>query len=409
MNRPAGAALALATFLCLLPGRGAAQVSSNPEQQTQELRQAVEATFGPEYYVDYFVDVDYAQQQPKAQDRFFDPQGTLEDAVVFSARKDPQVVVGVYRNGSIVWSDQWERTRCVIATGFLRTQDLNDDGTVELVYTGDGCRQFGATRLWIYSWDGQDGTFLNVNRLSVLTDVRSTAEFVDLNGDRILEIVGYRGGGPSFTIKNGEQVQTGPEIERVAYSWNGQKYGEWPSTPDPPDDEKEFERSVSRDLMTIQDEASAIPVEANTFLYRYEIKNEASSRQPLEYIYLPADSTDRIEQPEGWTGSYPTFNQAALVGWGENGRSPALSYLRPGQQGIFSYESQGLPTIGPMYLQGHTDVVYIADTESEALDFIYENSVKVQTLAARYPPDSTEYQGYLDTLRTYPDRARQQG
>jgi len=406
MRRTLLGVLLLLTLSGIHPCLGLAQLSPTPEQQRRELKQAVEATFGSEYYVDYFVDVDHALKTDPQ--RFFDPQGTLENAIVFSAQKDPQVVVGVYRDGSIIWSDQWERTRCVFATGFLRAEDLNDDDAVELVYTGDGCRQFGATRLWIYSWDGQDGTFLSANRLSVQTDVRSTAEFVDLTGDGIPEIVGWQGGGPSTTIKDGEPVRTEPEMERIAYSWNGQKYGQWPSTPDPPEDDDKYAMSVSSDLMTVQVETSVRPVSADTLRYRYKVENDESSRQPLEYIFVAGDSTSQSMQPEVWSDYHSPYDD--LKWWLHAGN--ASQYLRPGDQDFFSYASPGLPVIGPMYVLGHPNGVYRTLTNlsrSEWEKQVYGNSVSLRTISARYPPDASGYQRFLDTLRTYPDRARQQG
>jgi len=61
-----------------------------------------------------------------------------------------------------------------------------------------------------------------------------------------------------------------------------------------------------------------------------------------------------------------------------------------------------------MHFQGHVEPVF-SGTGKKGLEYVRDNSVSVQTIVARWPPDSTEYRGFLDTLRTYPDRALRRG
>ncbi len=112
-------------LLSALPLPSAAQISPSPEQQGQELQQVVESTFGPKYNLGYFVDVDHALKTES--ERFFDPQGTLHGTVLFSAIKGNMIAVGVYRDGNVLWTDQWEAV-CISGTGFNGTRELNQDG-----------------------------------------------------------------------------------------------------------------------------------------------------------------------------------------------------------------------------------------------------------------------------------------
>ncbi len=261
------------------------------------------------------------------------------------------------------------------------------------------------TAYWIYSWDGEQGTFINKDRKAILNDFRSTGRFVDLTGDGILEIVGWREVREELVFENGEAVGKESIMERIAYSWNGQEYGQWPSTPDPPEDDGEFAGSIPRDQMTIRVKASAQRINADTFQYQYEVTNAESSRQSLHDIFAAPDTAAGLQHPTGWNGVDFVFFR--LKRWIQ--KSKSSQNIHPGEQGNFSYTSPSLPDIGTMYFRGHTSVPFLPSGKSLWREQVYDNSVPVKTIEARYPPDSTEYQGYLDTLRTYPERARQQG
>ena len=150
-----------------------------------------------------------------------DPYGTLHGCTLFAAgpeddeRVNENGMIGVFKNGSIIWHSDTVMSGEIVE--FAGAQDLNRDGTVDImvVWTTANFDGEGFATMDIYSWDGNQGTSI-VDTTGENGGIGGNAyglEIVDLDGDGIMEIRDRK-------VADGSMV----------YSWNGQKYGRWPTT-----------------------------------------------------------------------------------------------------------------------------------------------------------------------------------
>lgn len=134
--------------------------------------------------------------------------------------------------------------------------------------------------------------------------------------------------------------------------------------------------------------------------YTYTVENAPSSTQDVAGFYVDQliGGLSNLTAPPGWN----TMPGTSLLEWEGSGTSPDL--IAPGEQETrFSYHGEGLPHIVRYYVWGSS--VDFGATPEE----IRTSPVQGFTIAPREFPNPYDQLEYLDTLRTYPQRAAEAG
>ena len=226
--------------------------------------------------------------------------------------------------------------------------------------------------LWVFSWDGQRGTLINdvdENHQSVLS-IGSFSAFslADINGDGISEIQG-----DTFLVLPVDTTEGAPTDTSVfrTFSWNGNVYGFWQSTPQPP------EGSVyPQDKVRLSVSATVTPI-SQAHGYRYRLQVSDSSFQNLERFAVDRgiDSVLFGPPPRFWESQM----WMSLLDWWCPGIQ-GLNYVCPGQTDTdFSFVTVGMtrPKIAAFYACGQ-------NAYSDTMQGIFHNSNRGLTIA----PDS---------------------
>jgi hypothetical protein len=224
-----------------------AQDTSTVSSETRQLIQnQLDLVFGHRYLLGVAVSIDSLKNQSATPDRIIeDIYGTLQHCIVFTAtsKKDvPQCygLVGIFKDNQILWrSDTVISTNIVFDDDVVTTQDLNKDGKIDIVTSWIEPHPYsGYEQWWIVSWDGQTGNFINTyeNGSSSLKSMEGGFQLVDLNGDGVKEIIGAWMTNP----------QDDTVIGNVTYSWNGNKYGFWPTVREIPEENVHKSKRTSK-------------------------------------------------------------------------------------------------------------------------------------------------------------------
>jgi len=197
----------------------------------------IQARFGSEFkYVGYtLIDSLLRSSKIEGDDHFQDPYSTLKGCILFSTYKDykgsePYVfIIGMIKNGKIIW-DNSPGTQADLGSKLLYTQDINNDGEVDLIFiTFD--RKLALIKGpdlyydYVFSWNGTHGRFINTFRKDGKSAMISEdlLELEDKDNDGIKEISASL---PSIDMDFSKYRS---EIfPRIIYSWNGKQYGFWP-------------------------------------------------------------------------------------------------------------------------------------------------------------------------------------
>jgi hypothetical protein len=292
---------------------------------------------GP-YEVGEIVDVDSSLGvRGVANGKISNPYGTLNRCYLFTAKvqgEDGKHIIGVYRDNQIVWiSDQLSGSQNYgdLDEGFLATKDLNRMSKVDVaVYFSDGMNPPSEYYLWIFSWDGSQGVCINQQESDGRTSMVSSGAFdiYDVDGDGKDEILSY---GSDHKVN-------------ATYSWNGNLYGEWTSSPNLTGKS----HTIANNLTAIVH--AVVQREGDKLRYSYEVTNDKSSQQKIEsfYVQTAIDTIDSVKVPLGWKGGqwagYPLAN---CFTESENNQIDTGHTLKP-----FSFNCSGLPTISAYYVQG---------------------------------------------------------
>jgi hypothetical protein len=357
----------------------------------------LERLFGEPHKVLHIVEVDsvqgirsnnYATPLP-----VLDPYDTLQGTAIFTARvlNGFATFLGVYRYGTVVWTAPQRFEHCdpymLVIKG---TRDLNRDGTVDVMV---GCpynlRSEGqGGELWIYSWDGQQAEAINATEgeapRSILQSIfEPSFGYVDVNGDGVFEI---------------EALQTLNPDTHQYWSWNGTAYGSWPDTPTP------TETGFTPADLAEADVEFSVEQTGNRLRYAYRITSRPSSLRPIEEVRLEHVLRDTIGTAPagGWT--FYGHSSEYLHGWVFLGEM-LEGGIEPGEtlEG-FSVTSRALPAIGRFYVR--TDSRSFGNPSHEALmEDRRTNSYRGWTVVPGLDPALFDPGQFLDTLRTYPQRA----
>jgi len=203
-----------------------------------QLMNLISVRFGPEFKSVGFSIFDslifHSQNESK---HIQDPYKTLKGCVLFSTYKDngdglpDNFIAGMVKNGQIVW-DNAPGTSADLGGRLLSAQDINNDKEVDLLIS-ESDREFALTRrgpflyyLYILSWDGIRGRFINAFDSSGTSVMVGDGDFVLVNkdGDNIKEIHATL---PDIDMDWGDHKTTA--FPHITYTWNGSKYGLWVS------------------------------------------------------------------------------------------------------------------------------------------------------------------------------------
>ncbi len=182
------------------------------------------------YYVSG-IEIDEAIKHPEESDgRIRDPYHTLAGCFLFLAegKKNADVdkekgFIGLYRISvdSVIW--QSELLSENFSSGALgsidATDELNQDGKVEIII-GQATGNLAINhQLWIFNWDGKNGKLITqLDRYGKPEIIYwgDNFDIKDVDGDGIYEILG------KWYKKHDSKAMT-----TVVYSWNGSLYGKW--------------------------------------------------------------------------------------------------------------------------------------------------------------------------------------
>ncbi len=320
-----------------------------------------------------------------------DPYNTLKDSYIFYANTrdiNKDDLVGIYKNGEIIWHSDpiiygW-------GAALIGTIDMNLDGNVEIIYAVDirGSYQ-GSNDIWIFSWDGNTGNCINAKNSEGYYIPLSMSfrrfSMDDIDGDGILEV-------RSHQEKDGT----------LAWSWNGQAYGKWNSTPIVPFEA--FQPATNAEANV----KCEVTKNDTLFLYEYTISNNGNSRRSIQKFHIEHGLYDK-------SGSAP-------IGWkyiGRLGNSPSSwnynlgntkNLILPGEtvEG-FKVKSVGLPKIANFYIQSDRGPWFRnrdsggGDALIRMHEDIINNSFSNKTITPYSPPFPFIPSDFLDTLNTYTD------
>jgi len=261
---------------------------------------------------------------------------------------------------------------------------MNLDGKVEIIFAAEirgTSHQYDD--IWIFSWDGNSGYCLNAkdfegNYIPLSMGFRKFS-MDDLDGDGILEI-------RSHEKKDGT----------IAWSWNGQAYGSWETTPIVPFDVFQPATNAEADVKC---EVSKID---SQYHFDYEIYNLPDSRRRIENFHIDHGLLDSLgSAPEGWKFIGRFENSPSS--WNYNlGNTSSL--IVPGQiKKGFKVRSVGLPKISNFYIQSERGPSYYrgSDVLIRMHEDIINNSFNGKTITPYPPPNPFIPHEFIDTLLNY--------
>jgi len=313
-----------------------------------------------------------------------DPYNTLKDCYVFLAAGKmqtdgsfPKGFVGVYKDGNIIWhSSPIINSDGAVDAEITPILDMNNDGKVDIVTEWKEGVHGDADYIWIFSWDGSQGTPLNLYDSKGHSNLVSYADeehYVDLKGNGTLEIQG--------------EWQTndipGKDIS-VLYSWNGQNYVSV--------DTSSFGSGVVPPRNKVQAVVHASVEEVNDSLYfSYVVENKKNSLQKIENFMLITDKdaiTNSVGR-QGWDFIKDYYKPRII--WID---MPDLYLLSQGEMDTFVIVTKtDLPGINYFYIQG-----YNRGSDS---DDIYTNSFHGLSISPTSLPSPFVAVSFLDTLISY--------
>jgi hypothetical protein len=186
-----------------------------------------------QFRTDEIIDVDSSIGESGIADgKITDPYGTLKRCYIFMATTDGEQgedrkhSIGIYRDRQIIWTSGQlpgsEHYGYITDEGFLATKDLNRKGKVDIVvYFSDGTNPPSAYYLWIISWDGNKGEYINQRETNGATAITSNGAFeiADVDKDGIDEIRAFSGNDDSVGANGLYKLK----IDGI-YKWNGSVY-----------------------------------------------------------------------------------------------------------------------------------------------------------------------------------------
>ncbi len=345
-------------------------------------------------------------------EKFEDPFGTLKGISIFSCQKytdsEDSSIVGIYKDGNILW-DSGPIIFGNILSNLSFCKDINKDGTVDIgliAEYADFAEAYNPNNvtyyLWILSWDGYNGAFINEydvnNRKSSL--VPGSFELFDENGDGIYEISSMYSYEDEYTHTPVENPP--PNYPYVTYGWNGSKYGLWPNV-------YQLKYGDFYPAIWIKPTIKCKVISKDSLLtFHYTISNAKHSIQAIEtinFLNVPTAKIDITSKYQKNTISSFPGNLPGSWYFEPNGLRNYDGLIEPGEtKSGYWYKGVGLPTIIIAYLRGLIPLELTREISDKAkLDEIQNNSVKRKTVGLKSIPHRLDTLGFIDTLNIYID------
>lgn len=319
-----------------------------------------------------------------------DQFGTLAGSTVFAAEPvhigaPRMALVGIFRNNNILWSSPLAvNTDDSYFGDIVAVSDLNRDGTVDIVFSWTYGMDGYIERLWIVSWDGNDGRIINAyaaNGMSKIESIRGQSRVIDVNGDGIMEIEGRR----PDTDSN--------KAVTVIYGWNGTAY-DLQSTHPP----GEYPGVIPRNHLTVR-VGCTLTRSADLNIYTYSVTNDNLSVQQLDLFALSRHMTS-VDLPV-IPGSWDFCSSAQVFFWTIRPWLPA-PLLQGTTNSQFGFTTAGFPSITMYYAQGSNGSrgSLYADSQQFYHDII-TNSVQGLTVGPWDIPSPFSHSTLLDSVISY--------
>jgi hypothetical protein len=403
--------LLIAVF-CIVPLFSvAAQISAerkyDPDKIVRHaLENALQVKHGHTYNVNFHIMDSLISHSRRGQ--IADPYGTLSGCILFSAmpswESEDSTITGMYKNGEIIWDD-YPGTKASFGGRLITTKDINNDGEVDILEAEidhqRSTEMSSISYLWILSWNGTAGMIINdidsVTHQSTLVSTDMWYDLADINRDGIMEIKGAINDVWQDDFPN----LNPPTLPGITYSWNGNKYGFFPSAHQIT--KNEF---YPADLMAVSVRC-VVTKNNNAYIYSYTWTNQPASKQGIHHIYLDglADTSSNYA-PTGWKASSASYIRGRYF---YNSTFDVLGTISPGHSlAGFGTVSTSRPAIVKYYVQGFRWFGQTA-TDEEYRNDILTNSVSGYTLGTSdtTQPSVTLY--VLDSLKSYVLQSRSLG
>ncbi len=412
MNRLTVVVTGMLVFLAFFSSEVVAQIPTERKYDPagtvlSQVEAVARAKYGNDHEVSYHI-MDSLIAHSRSG-KITDPYGTLKGYVLFSAWKTSQekdsVVTGMFKSGQIIWDD-YPGTKAGFGGALLTTQDINNDGEVDILQgepdfelmTREGS---GISYLWILSWDGTRGRMINnvdpATGQSTIVSIDEMYELIDADRDGVLEIRGDIADVWQEYFPN----HNPPTLPKITYGWNGSEYGFSPTVRQVP--ESEFLPANDLDVSV----RCSVLKSGTSYVYEYAWTNRSTSKQGIQNIYVGGlEDTSSNHAPPEWEASSSSY----LGGRYFCSAHIDFNYtIRPGYsvQG-FQTTSAARPTIVRYYVQGlRTSTPIVSDDEHR--NDILTNSASGYTLGTSDTTQSFVPLDFIDTLWSYASQSRSFG
>jgi hypothetical protein len=368
---------------------GGPALSRAQEEPCDLITRELSTTVGPDFKCVDCIEIDrFVGDENYYQEPIDDPYGTLANSFIFVAVRgwSGTSVVGVFKGGHVVWHSD---TTFASPLELFTCGDINADGLVELLFQEENPR----SHLWIFGWNGSTGRLINAvdeDSLSVIEAPKDCFVLVDTEGDGIWEIT-------DNTVADGS----------ATWSWNGQQYGMWPSTPHLPDS-----TLWPRNRIGAKVQCSVGP-DSLGLAYRYTVLSQPTSKQRVErFSVFSSSGVLEISGPAMWKGGIVP-GEKNLSRWSAVGERSSRGLIRPGasQTGftlkaerklckIIVYTLQGRNRLSRIFGLPYKDVIDRSARDER------ENAVTGLTLGPSLPQEPFDAIKLVDSLLSDVGQAR---
>ncbi len=380
----------------------------------QEINSAIKNTFGSDYRAAFdILDSTFTKKQGTSPNSVFrDPQGLLKGYILFvadkwSARDLEHGIMGLYKNGHIAW-----HTDSIIqgvGGGIYSIKDINNDGTVDILYEWYPNDNILVRYLWIISWNGTSGTLLNdIDSEDGNTTILAVDSHFDLMEDTTSHIFKIRALWP-----DSDERETGyfpktqlSSLPFVTYVWNGAKYilgaenDQIPRTALFP---------ANQFILAVK---SNVRKSGDSLAYEYTLKNSSASKQTIiKFLLTPVCSNISLKCPNDWFVGTNTDFKLGL--WSVKDGLTNKGGVVPGKsRKNFTVVSTTPPAIAKYYAQGNRPYTQFTQDEVSSPSFkqtyigdLLHNSVNGFTVAPSQDIGNIPSPAYCDTLMSYTNQS----
>ena len=344
--------------------------------EIEEINSAIVASCGSDYGASDILSINRSKNTMRQFGfEILDTYSTLEGCFIFLAYAQDQIdelkstgIIGVYKNHSITWkTDPVIKCYDMRNAEILGIMDLNLDGNIDIITSWDSGFRGDLSDIWILSWNGTSGWFINEINEDSSSSVGSWTDGIgvlDRDGDGILELCTSGG----------------------CYSWNNNLYGNWDNDP--------FPEIVPKDVLNVGVKCKVENI-TDSYKYEYILVNNLNSVQRIEQFGIDAESDDitNFTKPKNWDLFYiaKKYFIASEIELPVESHPSAL--INPGEEkGGYTFISSGLPKIKSIYIQG-----YNGERDFD-IQKIKSNSFNTETIAPSVAPDSLTAVNFIDLL-----------